>query len=164
MEGTEFSKSNRKIHTQLWTRKYNKWLSTPPKFNMEPENDDFQAGISFFEGLIFRWTMLNFRGVYSFKPSSGLFPKIVVPSPPKSSHFKKIGVFHYLKTHQFWGETPPLFLGSKSPSGKWDDSYGLACFAAAKVEPSNLAGCSTTRTVRTVVFGKVKPIICDNGF
>ena len=41
---------------------------------MEPENDDFQKE-SPFQGLIFRCKMLNFRGVYSFKPSSGTSPK-----------------------------------------------------------------------------------------
>ena len=40
--------------------------TTPPKFNMEPENDGFQKE-SPFPGLIFRWTMLNFRGVAATK-------------------------------------------------------------------------------------------------
>ena len=37
---------------------------TPPKFNMEPENDGFPSSESpNFQGLLFRWTMLNFRCV-----------------------------------------------------------------------------------------------------
>ena len=36
---------------------------TPPKFNMEPENDGFQKGISF-SRYFFSGSMLNFRGVF----------------------------------------------------------------------------------------------------
>ena len=40
-------------------------LYTPPKFNMESENDGFRGRSLLFQGLIFRWTMLNLRGVYN---------------------------------------------------------------------------------------------------
>ena len=42
------------------------WV-TPPKFNMEPENDGFQIRNLLFQGAMFRWTMLNFRGVIAFR-------------------------------------------------------------------------------------------------
>ena len=48
-----------------WWKAWEK--TTPPKFNMEPEVMMVsKAGITFFEGLIFRWTMLNFRGVWQW--------------------------------------------------------------------------------------------------
>ena len=41
------------------------WIhtNTPPKFNVEPENDGFQKGISFSRDF-FSGSMLNFRGVF----------------------------------------------------------------------------------------------------
>ena len=42
-------------------------INTPPKFKMEPEDHGFQKDFPTFQGLIFRWTMLNFRGVYIFE-------------------------------------------------------------------------------------------------
>ncbi len=35
---------------------------TPKVWRMEPENDGFQSRNLLFQGLIFRWTMLNYRG------------------------------------------------------------------------------------------------------
>ena len=48
---------------------------------MEPENDGFQLRNLRFKGLIFRWTMFNFKGVDHPIP----LPKNIPPPPKKKN-------------------------------------------------------------------------------
>ena len=49
---------------------------TPSKFNMESENDGFQVRNLLFQGLIFRFQPLNFRGVVGKKTAFDHFQTI----------------------------------------------------------------------------------------
>ena len=95
-------------------------LYTPPKFNMESENDGFRSRSLLFQGLIFRWTMLNLRGVYTWNPNDLYFWRLT----PQNKAFSNQNKCHLgsrysslvIATSKVFSPSHPWQFPSKVPS------------------------------------------------
>ena len=85
---------------------------TPPKFNMEPENDGFQKGITFSRDF-FSGSMLNFRGVYVSQIVWGGVPTSFFEEKERFVCFNRSLCFSLMVSSTFCCGTWPLhhFVG-----------------------------------------------------
>ena len=97
---------------------------TPSMFNMEPENNDFQKGLSFFQGVIFRWNHVKLQG--DFRRPHARFYRRPKPWPVQRKKLRKATTWrHWKRGHlRRW-------------QGKWSlgESYDVFWFFAVCSSP-----------------------------